>query len=248
MEWRDTGIILTSRPHGESAAILEVLTERHGRHLGVVHGGASRNKAPLLQPGNQVNLEWRARLEEHIGSYRVELLRSRMAILSNRRALAAMGSITALLSFALPERMELPGIYTPTLMLADRLLSADDSWISDYALWELTVLAELGYMLDLTQCAATGTRQNLVWVSPRSGRAVSAEAGVPYLDRLLPLPAFLLSGDSAGAADTLAALKLTGYFWENRLAPALGARLLPGARARFVAMVRKLHGSMDDEL
>ncbi|MEM7439447.1 MAG: DNA repair protein RecO [Pseudomonadota bacterium] len=247
MEWRDTGMILTVRPHGESAAILEVLTESHGRHAGVVQGGTSRKKAPTLQPGNQVSLEWRARLEEHIGSYRVELLQSRTTILSDRRALAAMGSVTALLAFAMPERMDLPGVYTMTMELADRLVTGNDAWISHYAQWELQVLEELGYGLDLSQCAATGTVNDLVWVSPKSGRAVSADAGAPFADRLLPLPAFLVEASQANAADVLAALTMTGYFWEHWLAPALGDRPLPGARSRLVAALNKLCKEENDD-
>lgn len=240
MEWRDTGMILNVRPHGETAAILEVLTERHGRHAGVVQGGTSRKKTPILQPGNQVEVEWRARLEEHIGSYRVELLQSRTAVLSDRRALAAMGSVTALLSFALPERMELPGVYAPTLALVDRLLTSDDSWLSDYARWEMTVLEELGYGLDLSACAASGVTDDLIYVSPKSGRAVSRAAGAPYADKLLPLPEFLSAHEDAAPDQVVAALTMTGYFWDRWLAPALGERPLPGARARFVAAVRKL--------
>ncbi|GGA05875.1 DNA repair protein RecO [Neptunicoccus cionae] len=239
MEWRDEGVILSARRHGESSVILEVLTKTHGRHAGVVRGGASRKLAPVLQPGNQVEVEWRARLEEHLGGFHVELLRSRSAIMGDRAALAALGAICALGGFALPERMELPEIYTRTIDLVDAL-EAGEGWQADYAIWELMLLEELGYGLDLGSCAATGTTQELVYVSPKSGRAVCRSSGLAYADRMLPLPVFLqLEGAEPEAADILAALKTTGYFLERWLAPALGNRPLPEARGRLVQLLTR---------
>lgn len=240
MEWRDEGVILAARRYGESSVILEVLTRTHGRHAGVVRGGASRKQAPVLQPGNQVSVEWRARLEEHLGSFHVELLHSRSGIMADRAALAALGSICALTGFALPERMELDVVYNSTIDLVDMLDGSDD-WQADYAIWELMLLEELGYGLDLHSCAATGTTQELIYVSPKSGRAVSRQAGLAYADKMLPLPVFLqLQGSRPPLRDILDALKTTGHFLERWLAPALGNRPLPEARARLVHVLTRV--------
>ncbi len=239
MEWRDEGVILAARRHGETSVILDVLTQTHGRHAGVVRGGVSRKQAPVLQPGNQVEVEWRARLEEHLGTYRVELLKSRSGIMSDRGRLAALSSICALMNFAMPERMELTLIYDQTLALIERL-NSDEPWSAEYAVWELMMLEELGYGLDLTSCAATGGTQELIYVSPKSGRAVCRSAGAEYADRMLPLPEFLqMQGVDAAPQDVLGALKTTGYFLERWLAPALGNRPLPDARARLVRALEK---------
>ncbi|MTH98687.1 MULTISPECIES: DNA repair protein RecO [Alphaproteobacteria] len=234
MDWRDHGILLTSRRHGETAAIIEVFTEGHGRHAGVVRGGTSRKIAPILQPGAQLDVLWRARLEEHIGTFQVEPLRSRAAAaFSGRLALAGLNAVVALLSFCLPEREPHPAIYKQTEQLMD-LLGQDDIWPLAYLRWEMALLEELGFGLDLSRCAVTGTTEGLIYVSPKSGRAVSAEGAGEWADRLLPLPPCLL-GEGQGADDEIAqALGTTGYFLENRVAPALGHNPLPDARARFV--------------
>lgn len=239
MEWQDTGTIISVRKHGETSTIVDVLTEKHGRHAGIVRGGASRKLAPILQPGTQVDAEWRARLEEHLGSYNLEPTRSRASILSDRLALSAMGSVCAVVNFAFPERMSFPRLYEATIDLFDQM-SEGGAWLSDYALWEYAVLEELGYGLDLDSCAASGVMQDLIYVSPKSGRAVSAVAGADWADRMLPLPRFLRAQTATKeAADVLDALKTTGYFLERRLAPALGNRPLPDARARFVHGLQK---------
>ena len=239
VEWTDTGIILSSRKHGETSVIIDVLTKEHGRHAGLVRGGVSRKWAPVLQPGNQVALEWRARLDEHLGSYKAELEKSRTSILSDRLGLAALGSITAIVQFAFPERMRLPALYDATLGLLDQL-SAGAPWLIDYALWEMMVLDDLGYGLDLTSCAATGSTDELIYVSPKSGRSVSASGGADYADRLLRLPAFLRGADVQGISDIEVSLALTGHFLNAWLAPALGKATLPDARARLVTLIGKL--------
>jgi DNA repair protein RecO (recombination protein O) len=239
MEWQDTGTIISVRKHGENSTIVDVLTQSHGRHAGLVRGGAGRKLAPILQPGTQVDVEWRARLEEHLGTYNIEPIQSRAAILSNRLALSAMGSVCALVNFSFPERMSLPRLYGVTINLFDQMASGG-AWLSDYALWEYAVLEELGYGLDLESCAATGVRQDLIYVSPKSGRAVSRQAGADWADRMLPLPRFLRAQTATKeAAEVLDALKTTGYFLERRLAPALGNRPLPGARSRFLTVLHK---------
>ncbi|WP_068118056.1 DNA repair protein RecO [Tropicimonas marinistellae] len=234
MDWRDEGALLAVRPHGESAAIIEVFTAAHGRHAGVVRGGASRRMAPVLQPGAQLSVEWRARLEDHLGAYRVELLRSRAgAVMAERRALYALGAACALLSFALPEREPHSGLYGATQHLFDAF-GTDPRWPALYLLWEKALLEELGFALDLSACAATGATDDLVYVSPKSGRAVSRAGAGQWADRLLPLPGALRGEPVNAPGDILEGLRTTGYFLEHWLAPSLGDRPLPPARARFV--------------
>ena len=240
MDWRDEGILIAARRHGESSAIIEVLTREHGRHAGVVRGGAGRRMTPVLQPGARLSLEWTARLEEHIGTFRVDPIGARTAaIMADGAALAALGSALALVAAGLPERDAHPELYARSLDLVEALGGAPD-WPARYAVWELALLAELGFGLDLAACAVTGAREDLVWVSPKSGRAVSRAAGAPWAGRLLALPGFLRGGWEAPppAAEVAAALALTGYFLEARLAPALPRGVLPPARARAVAAMR----------
>lgn len=243
MDWRDTGILLSSRRLGESAAIIEVFTPAHGRHAGVVRGGASRRMAPVLQPGAQLDLEWRARLEAHTGSFRVEPQRSRAAsAMGDRLALAGLNAVCALLLFALPERVAHPKFYRRTEALLD-LLAQSGIWPLAYLNWELALLEETGFGLDLTTCAVLGTGANdLGYVSPRSGRAVSRAGAGDWADRLLPLPPCLLGHGPAPDAEILQGLTLTGHFLRHRLAADLGNRPLPDARDRFVQRFARRDG------
>ncbi|MDE4275668.1 DNA repair protein RecO [Phaeobacter gallaeciensis] len=239
MDWRDHGILLTVRRHGESAAIIDVFTEGHGRHAGVVRGGAGRRMAPILQPGAQLDLTWRARLEEHLGSYQAEPLRSRAAAaLSGRLALAGLNAVTALLSFCLPEREAYPALYVRTEQLLD-LLDQEDLWPLAYLHWEVALLEEMGFGLDLTACAVTGAEEGLVYVSPKTGRAVSAAGAGDWADRLLPLPPVLLGQGAAEDPEIAIALRTTGYFLESHLARALGNRPLPETRGRLVDLISR---------
>ena len=238
MDWRDEGVLLAVRRHGETSSIIEVFTLGHGRHAGIVHGGASRRLAPLLQPGAQLDVTWRARLDEHLGSYAVEPLRSRAALMSDRLALAGLNSICALLTFLLPEREAHGALYGATIGLLDRI-GAGEGWAVDYLRWELGLLEEMGYGLDLSSCALTGSRDDLAYVSPKSGRAVAREAAGEWEDRLLPLPACLLGQGPAAAGDIADGLRLTGYFLEHRIAPDLGNRPLPEARRRLVTLLSR---------
>ena len=172
MEWRAPGILLANRRHGESAAIIDVFTEEHGRHAGLVRGGASRRLAPILQPGAQLDLTWRARLSEHLGSFTVEPLHGRTGLLSDRLGLAGLSAVTALTVFALAERQAYPALYRETEALLDRIESQPD-WPAYYVGWEVALLATLGFGLQLDSCAVTGVQDGLVGVSPRSGRAVA---------------------------------------------------------------------------
>lgn len=236
MDWRDEGVLISVRRHGESAAIVEVFTAEHGRHSGVVRGGGSRRMAPILQPGAQVAVEWSARLEEHIGTFRVDPTRSRAGVMTDGVALAALGSVLGLVAVALPERAAHPGLYATTVALLDGL-EHDSDWPAAYARWELDLLGELGFGLDLSACAVTGTEVDLAYVSPRTGRAVSHAGAGEWQSRLLPLPSFLLRGGSAGGAAMADALALSGYFLERRLAPTLNRERLPPARGRAVAAI-----------
>ncbi len=238
MDWRDEGILLAVRGHGESSAIVETLTRDHGRHAGLVRGGKGAKLAPVMQPGTQLALEWRARLAEHLGHFRIEPVRSRAAaIMADRTALAALNAIGALLVTLLPEREPNRPVYDRTVALADALAAGAWDWPARYAHWEVALLATLGFGLDLTRCGATGVTEDLVYVSPRTGRAVSREAGGAWADQLLPLPAFLIGRGAVSIGAVREALRMTGYFLEHRACPALDRKALPEARARLTRLL-----------
>lgn len=235
IEWRDEGTVLAVRPHGEMSVIAEVFTAAHGRHAGVVRGGAGRRMSPVLQPGGQVDVVWKARLDDHLGAFAVEPLRGRAAIaMADRVALAGLNAVTTLLSLVLPERQAHLPLYHRTVTLLD-LLGEHDVWPLAYLRWELALLEEMGFALDLAVCAVTGETRDLAYVSPRSGRAVSRGAAGIWADRLLPLPAVMRGEGDAGPADIAAALAVTGYFIGHRLIGGLGDRPMPAARARLIA-------------
>ena len=238
IEWRDEGAVLSARKHGETSAIVEVFTARHGRHAGVVRGGASRKMAATLQPGAQVAVTWKARLDEHLGSLTVEPVRSRAAVLTDRLALAGLGAVTALLTLALPERDPHPALYRRTVALLD-LLGEGELWPLAYLRWELALLEEMGFGLDLGRCAVTGATEGLCYVSPRSGRAVSAAGAGEWAARLLPLPPVLRGEGEAAGPDIREALGTTGYFIEHRLLSGGGERPLPAARARLLDLLAR---------
>ena len=237
MEWRDQGVLIASRLHGETSAIIQVFTAAHGRHAGVVRGGASRKMAAVLQPGSQVQVTWVARLETHIGSFTVEPLHSRAALLNDRLALAALNSIAALLQLALAERDPHPALWLKTTALLDLLLTPD--WQPAYLRWELDLLDALGYGLDLTSCAVTGSRDDLAYVSPRSGRAVSRGGAGDYAARLLPLPPSLLGQGPLIGRELGQGLALTGHFLNRGLHAILGDKPLPEARARLLDLLAR---------
>ncbi|GJD54922.1 DNA repair protein RecO [Methylobacterium dankookense] len=236
MQWTDDGIVLGVRRHGETGTVLEAMTRERGRHLGLVHGGRSRRMQPVLQPGNRVRLTWRARLDESLGSYAVEPVESVVSrLIGSSLALYGVTHMAGLLRL-LPERDPHPELYEAARILIERL---DDPHVAPPLMvrFELAILAELGFGLDLGACAATGANDALIYVSPRSGRAVSASAGEPYRDRLLPLPGFL-RGEGLGPDDVTKGFTLTGYFlnqhiWDPRALP------VPEERARFVALSQR---------
>lgn len=240
IEWRDEGALLKVRKHGETSVIIDVFTATHGRATGVVRGGTSRKIAPILQPGAQLDVTWKARLEEHLGAFTVEPIRSRTAVaMSDRVALAGLNAVTALLAFSLPEREEHPSLYAKSIQLLD-LLGQGDVWPLAYLQWEMALLNGLGFGLDLATCAVTGTTSDLSYVSPKSGRAVALTAAGEWADRMLPLAPVMIGEGDADMADIITALSTTGYFLENHLAPSLGDRPIPEARNRLIDQFRKL--------
>jgi DNA repair protein RecO (recombination protein O) len=235
MDWSDDAIVLSVRAHGESGAIAEVLTRAHGRHLGLVRGGASRKMKPALQPGNTLTVAWRARLAEHLGSFACELAHARAGrLMESRDALAGLNAFAAVTSAALPEREAHEPVFVVGEILLDAMAEDGiDHWGPLFVRWELGLLDALGFGLDLSACAATGAREDLVYVSPRSGRAVSREAGAPYAAKLFALPPFLLGSQAAVTrADVAAGLKLTGNFLQERVLGPHG-REMPTARIRL---------------
>jgi DNA repair protein RecO (recombination protein O) len=238
IEWRDEGIVLVVRPHGETSVIADLFTRAHGRHAGVVRGGSGRRLGPVLQPGSQVDVTWKARIEDHLGAYTVEPLRSRAAAMETRLTVAGLSAVTALLSLVLPERDPHAAFHDRTAALLD-LAGQPGLWPLGYLQWELTLLEELGFGLDLSLCAVTGATEGLAYVSPRSGRAVSRAGAGDWADRLLPLPPVLRGEGSATGPDIAAALGTTGWFLEHRLLAAQGGRPLPAARERLVAAIRR---------
>ncbi|MBT4769575.1 MAG: DNA repair protein RecO [Rhodospirillaceae bacterium] len=240
MDWTDSGIVLSARRHGDSSAILTLLTLEHGRHAGLVRGGFSRTKRGILQAGNVMAASWRARLEEHLGNYTIELESAHSpAFLDDPDRLSALTSACAMAEAALPEREPHEKIYLDFLYLLEAL--PGPHWAAAYICWEIGLLADLGFGLDLATCAATGACDDLVYVSPKSGRAVSKEAGAPYRDKLLPLPQFLRVGEADSPQSqpppsteaVLEGLNLTGTFLERHVfAP--HHKGLPPARHRLV--------------
>lgn len=236
MQWTDEGIVLGVRRHGETSVILELMTQARGRHLGLVRGGAGRRLRGVLQPGNSLRATWRARLDEHLGNYAVEALNLRAAgYLTAAHAVHGVTHLAALCRL-LAEREPHARLHGALEPILDTLEDAA-AVAPMVARFELGFLAELGFGLDLSSCAATGTAEDLIYVSPRSGRAVSAAAGAAYQDKLLRLPAFLNEpAVPASAADLADAFALTGFFLD-RYAFAPRGLAVPDARARFVAAV-----------
>jgi DNA repair protein RecO (recombination protein O) len=237
MQWSDEGVVLGARKHGESGVILELMTREHGRHLGLVRGGRSTKLQAVLQPGNSLHATWRARLDEQLGTFQVEAENLRAArFISSPLALYGLATLSPLLRF-LPERDPHAALYEMLTLLVDHL---DDNDIAPvlFVRFELAILAELGFGLDLTRCAATGATEDLVYVSPKSGRAVSGAAGAPYRDRLLALPGFLVGRSTANRpsiGDVRAGFALTDFFLHQHVFEPRG-QAAPEERARFVAL------------
>ena len=238
MQWTDEGIVLGVKRHGETSGILELLTRAHGRHLGLVRGGFSSRLKPILQSGNSLSATWRARLDEHLGTYTVEPVALRAAnFFAAPHAIYGVTHV-AMLMRLLPERDPHEGLYDALSEILGRL---DDAGAAAPMVvrFELQLLAELGFGLDLTQCAATGAQEELDYVSPKSGRAVSRAAGSPYAERMLRLPAFLREQEASPQGRDLAdGFALTGFFLTRHVLEPRGAALA-GERAHFIAALER---------
>lgn len=235
MEWSDEGIVLGARPFGESGAIAELFTREHGRAAAMVHGGVSRRTRPILQAGNMVSVTWKARTGEQLGFFApIEVSRPYAAhIMEDAVALAGINSAVAMLRLGSAERQPYPNLFEALILLIEGL-SDTIVWPALYARFELGLLAELGYGLDLSACALTGVTDDLAFVSPRSGRAASREAGEQFADKLLRLPPFLTDPDKpVEEGDVADALALAGYFLERRLFDPQGQGM-PPARVRLI--------------
>ena len=239
MNFSDAAIVLSARKYGENSAVVRVLTREHGVFAGVLRGAYSKNNRGIIQAGNVVGAAWNARLSEHLGAFKLELLEAHAAhIMQDAGKLAALTSACALCEIALPERHPYPKLFS-ALHEFLHILGGEGNWQQDYIKFELSLLAETGFGLDLSACAATGTTENLIYVSPKSGRAVCKEAGLPYHAKLLPLPSFLLDTGLLGDArndEILAGMQLTGYFLEHSLLASHGKKL-PAARQRLCEQI-----------
>lgn len=236
MEWAGEATVIARRKHGENAVILTALTRASGLISGIVPGGASTKRAAMLQPGNRVAIRWRARLEDQLGHIAAEPARARPGLMADAVALAGLNALAALIPWALPERDPHPRLSEASESLWDAMDAGAD-WGGDYVRWELLLLDEMGFGLDLSSCAVTGARQGLAYVSPTSGRAVTAEGAGEYAPRLLRLPAML--GGTPSNDDLANALTLTGHFLDAWLARTHVGRPLPAARDRLVARLTR---------
>ena len=244
IEWSEEGYLVALRPHGEDAVIVQVLTEERGRVAGLVRGGQGRRLSGALQLGNRLQASWKARLADQLGSFQVELTEAVAArFLSSPERLAALTAACAIIERALPEREAYPNCFRGFEVLVDAL--EGDHWAAVFVRWELAVLADLGFGLDLSACAVTGETEGLAFVSPRSGRAVTREAAGPYKERLLPLPGFLAGRGGGGPEEVAEGLALSGHFLEKHVFHPQD-RALPPARQRLAARFPVSGGSAED--
>jgi DNA repair protein RecO (recombination protein O) len=238
MQWHDTGFVLAVRRHGESAAIVELLTRERGKHAGLVRGGQSPKARAMLQPGNEVAAVWRGRLDEHLGTIGCELVRAYAArFLDDPSRLAGLTSAAALAGAALPEREPHADVFVSFARLIEALDSGID-WPVQYVRWERDLLGALGFGLDLSRCTVTGSTADLAYVSPRTGRAVSRTAGLPHHDKLLRLPEFLWRDSPADEVQLVLGLTLTGHFLARHVFAPQG-HTLPPARMRLAERMRQ---------
>ena len=250
-EWSDQGIILSIRKYGEKGLVVNILTIEHGRHLGWLSNGGNKNLISYVQPGNIVSVSWKSRLIEQMGNYKIELISSVSGkILDEKLKLQALSSICSLLEKILPERQKYTEIHNATIAFIDLLLLDSDinsvNWIEGYVKWEIGILSSIGFSLNLYECAVTGTKNNLYFVSPKTGKAVSKEGAGDFAPKLLGLPKFLGGAKSIGLNfyhEMVAGLKITSYFFENKLLVSINNEknnYLPKARDRLIEMIEKL--------
>ena len=238
MEWCDKGILLATKPFGETSLIIDVFTPNHGKASGVVRGGQSKKIKPILQIGAQLDLTWKARLQEHLGSFQAELIRSRTAnVMDDRLLLAGMLSSATLINRFFPVGQVYKEFYESSENLFD-LLQFPDIWTLGYFKWELEFLETLGFGLDLEKCAVTGSTEDLKFISPKSGRAVSHSAACEWSSKLLPFP-MAATGQVNSLKDILDGLKVSQFFLEKKVLIAFGIEHLPTARSRFISFIEK---------
>jgi DNA repair protein RecO (recombination protein O) len=242
VEWRMPGIVLSARRYGEGDLVVNALTEEMGRHAGLVHGGGSKRNRANYEIGNRLEFSWAARLNEHLGTFRADVMDSPAAsIMHDADRLSALSSLCAVIDTALPEREPIPGLYAALNVWLDQLES--EHWAALLVRIELGLLEILGFGLDLSSCAVTGETEDLTHVSPKSGRAVSATAAAPYLDRLLPLPAFLTGGGEADDSAVVDGLLLSGHFLEKRVFNVHNWTLPPQRALLLQRLQRRARGS-----
>ena len=250
-EWRDKGIVLSVKKYGEKGIIANVLTLEHGRHLGWITNYNKKNIASHVQPGNLVDIFWKSRLIEQMGNFKIELISSVVGkILDDKVKLQAIFSICTLLEQVLPERQKYSEVFNATQAFINLLLIDDKNsqnmWVEGYVKWEIGLLSSIGFSLNLNECAVTGKKNNLYFVSPKTGKAVSKEGSGKFAPKLLLLPRFLGGEDLIGSnfnQDIIAGLKITSYFFKNKLLISINDQsntYLPNARNRLIEMIEKL--------
>lgn len=238
-EWSDIGIVLSTRKYGEKSLILDAFTKKGGRQRGLVKLISEKNRF-IFQEGNLLELNWSARLEEHLGTYKADIITSYAGqVLQDSLLLSGLTSLCSIASLCLPEREPFPFLWEITKDVLKGLVNNPSYWVVMYAKWEVFLLAELGFALDLTKCAVTGQTDELCYVSPKTGRAVSRTVGEEYKTRLLPLPSFLLDIEEGTAPDkeeVIKAFTLTSYFLDKHV---LGGKQ-PPSRLRFLEKLHRL--------
>ena len=240
MHWDASGILLSIQPYGETAAIAQFMTEFHGRHAGIIYGASSRKLAPVLQPGNQFKVTWNSKLSENLGWFKVELEYSRsVAAWSDNLTLQGLVSVCSLLEILLPEREPYSKIYRSTVKLFDDMLNKSE-WLLGYLLWELQLVTDTGFGLELDRCAVTNSSNDLKYISPRTGRAISTKGAGEWINQLLPLPECFLTGILKDHNDVLDGLVTTGYFLDKGLKSMSSKTHLPAARERFLITLKQM--------
>jgi DNA repair protein RecO (recombination protein O) len=237
MEWRDQGILLSKTPFGETAVIIDALTQKNGRVRAVLRNGQSRKFRSILQIGNILDITWRARLSEHMGSVQVDVIKSYPEILDSRLTLAGVTTLSSMLTTFLEEREPHTQVYVATVKLHE-LLIHPDIWCVGYFYWELALLEALGFGLDVSKCVVSGDTENLEYLSPKSGCAVSQQAAGQWADRLLLMPRILMEKDKK-TSDVFDGLLVLSYFWLNKVIPALDVKTIPMARQRFMDLMQR---------
>ena len=250
-EWNDQGIVLSAKKYGEKGLVINILTKNHGRYVGWLNNYKNKSILADVQPGNLVNVFWKSRLIEQMGKFKIELISSVSGkIFDEKLKLQALNSLCSLLDKFLPERQNYSEIFNATNVFINLLTLQDerknDHWIEGYVKWEIGVLSSIGFSLDLKRCAVTGAENNLLFVSPRTGKAVSKEAAGIHAPKLLLLPFFLGGEEVIGSnfyKEILAGLKITSYFFKNKLLLSINTKKpmnLPNPRVRFVELIEKL--------